>query len=112
MFRERTAMLFNRQYIRKDSPEAFNRFSIVFLFLLSLLLMLKQLASSSYFTVNIEAAFVYPSWAWQFKEALREGIIYPRWTPLNFWGYGSPTFLLYPPLAYYLVALFNALPIL
>ena len=89
------------------SPAAYDRFSIAFLFVLSALLMLKQLASSSYFTVNIEDAFVYPSWAWQFTEALKEGNFYPRWMPLNFWGYGSPTFLLYPPLAYYLVALFN-----
>jgi hypothetical protein len=69
--------------------------------------MFRQLESPSYFTVIKDDAFFYSSWAWQFKEALKEGIIYPRWMPLNFWGYGSPTFLLYPPLAYYLVALFN-----
>jgi hypothetical protein len=100
-------MLLNRHEIRKESPEAYNRFSIAFLFALALLLMFRQLASSSYFTVVVNDAYIYPSWAFQFKEALAEGIIYPRWMPLNFWGYGSPTFLLYPPLAYYQVALFN-----
>jgi hypothetical protein len=100
-------MIFSQHEICKENPGAYNRFSIAFLFLLSALIMLKQLSSTSYFTIVVEDAFIYPSWAWQFKEALKEGIIYPRWMPLNFWGYGSPTFLLYPPLAYYLVALIN-----
>ena len=100
-------MLFDRHTISKEKPVAYDCFCIAFIFLLSLLLMLKQLASSSYFTIVVSDAYIYPSWAWQFKDALKEGIIYPRWMPLNFWGYGSPTFLLYPPLAYYLVALFN-----
>lgn len=70
-------------------------------------MMARQLLSRAYFSAIIEDTFTYTSWAWQFIEALREGIAYPRWTPLDFWGYGSPTFILYPPLAFYLVALFN-----
>jgi hypothetical protein len=50
--------------------------------------------------------YQYTSWTSQFIDALKEGIIYPRWTSLNFWGYGNPTFILYGPLAFYLVALF------
>lgn len=92
---------------RVASSGSYDRFGILFLFALSLLLMLRQFASPSYFTVVVDDAFIYPSWAWQFKEALKEGVFYPRWLPLNFWGYGSPTFLLYPPLAYYLVAMVN-----
>jgi uncharacterized membrane protein len=84
-----------------------NRISITIIFFLSLLLMLRQLASTGYFTVIVEDAFIYPSWAWQFIEALKEGNVYPRWLPLDFWGYGSPTFLLYPPLAFYMTAFFN-----
>ena len=96
-----------RQAFHGNCPEASNRFCVAFLFVLSALLMLRQLASPGYFTVIVEDAFIYPSWAWQFNEALKEGTIYPRWLPLDFWGYGSPTFLLYPPLAFYMVALFN-----
>ena len=70
-------------------------------------MMLRQLLSEGYFSCIIEDTYTYTSWAWQFKEALKEGVIYPRWLPLNFWGYGSPTFILYPPIAYYLVAFFN-----
>jgi uncharacterized membrane protein len=69
--------------------------------------MLRQLLTAGYFSCLIEDTYTYTSWASQFIEALKDGVIYPRWTPLNFWDYGSPTFILYPPLAYYLTALFN-----
>jgi len=61
----------------------------------------------SFFSCFISDTFTYTSWAWQFTEALKEGIVYPRWIPPNFWGYGSPTFILYPPLAFYLVTFFD-----
>lgn len=83
-------------------------FIIGILSLISLLIMFRQLATSGYFSCLIEDTWTYTSWAFQFIEALKEGTIYPRWAPLNFWGYGSPTFILYPPLAYYLTALLNA----
>jgi uncharacterized membrane protein len=82
-------------------------FSIVFLFIISIVMMLRQLTTPAYFTCIIEDSYTFTSWAWQFAEALKEGVVYPRWLPLNFWGYGSPTFILYPPLAFYLVAIFN-----
>ena len=90
-----------------NNKEVSNIFSIIIIFFIALLCMLKQLASTSYFTVIVDDAFIYPSWAWQFNEALREGNIYPRWMPFDFWGYGSPAFLLYPPLAFYMTSLFN-----
>jgi hypothetical protein len=55
----------------------------------------------------MEDTYAFTSRAWQFVEALKEGIIYPGWASLNFWGYGSPTFIFYPPLGYYLAAIFN-----
>ena len=79
--------------------------SILFLLCLSAVLMLRQLMSHAYFSSVIQDTFEHTGWAWQFAEALKEGIIYPRWMPLKFWGYGSPIFVLYPPLAYYVVAL-------
>lgn len=89
----------------RENPGAFSRYGIALLFVVSSLLMLRQLVTSSYFSVVVDDVLIYPSLAWQFSEALKEGIIYPRWLPLNFQGYGSPTFILYPPLAYYLTAL-------
>jgi hypothetical protein len=43
--------------------------------------------------------------------ALREGILYPRWAPDFYFGYGYPIFNYYAPLTYYLANLFSlALP--
>jgi hypothetical protein len=69
--------------------------------------MLRQLISPGYFSCIIQDTFDYTSWSWQFIEALKEGVIYPRWSPLSYWGYGSPAFVLYPPLPFYFVAFFN-----
>jgi hypothetical protein len=69
--------------------------------------MARQLTSTGYFSCIIEDTYTYISWASQFVEALKEGVIYPRWMPLNYWGYGGPTFILYPPLAFYIVSFFN-----
>lgn len=48
-------------------------------------------------------------WVWvdQFTEQLRQGVLYPRWLPRAHDGLGSPTFYFYPPLAFYLSALFG-----
>lgn len=83
-------------------------FSIIFLFLLSALMMLRQLSSPNYFSCYVTDTYEYASWASQFIAGMKEGVIYPRWLPLNFWGYGSPTFILYPPLAFYMVGFFYA----
>jgi len=88
----------NKRYIDKN---------LVCIFIAAVCLMYPQLKSNSYFSTNYSDACAYTSWALQFIEALREGIAYPRWMPLNFWGYGSPTFLTYPPFAFYLIALLN-----
>lgn len=80
---------------------------IILIFLTSTLIMGRQIMSFNYFYVSTDDTFAYTSWAIQFIDALKEGIIYPRWIPLNFWKYGSPTFIFYPPLSYYLVALFS-----
>jgi hypothetical protein len=87
--------------------EKYTLIGILLLFVLSAILMLRQLMSDAYFSCIIQDTFEHTGWAWQFTETLKQGIIYPRWMPLKFWGYGSPIFVLYPPLAYYLVAFFT-----
>lgn len=42
------------------------------------------------------------TWLQHFSSQLAEGIWYPRWIAGTNFGYGSPTFVFYPPLAYYL----------
>ena len=38
------------------------------------------------------------TWAGQFAEQFRAGILYPRWMPQSFDGLGSPAFYFYPPM--------------
>lgn len=40
-----------------------------------------------------------------FLDALREGVVYPRWIDAANRGFGAPTFVFYAPLAYYLTSL-------
>lgn len=42
------------------------------------------------------------TWIQHFSKQLSEGIWYPRWLAGTNYGYGSPTFVFYPPLPYYL----------
>jgi hypothetical protein len=45
------------------------------------------------------------TWASQFAEQVRAGILYPRWMPESFDGLGSPAFYFYPPLPFWIDAL-------
>ena len=42
------------------------------------------------------------TWAAQFADQFRAGILYPRWMPKSFDGLGGPAFYFYPPLAFWL----------
>ncbi|MEI8134872.1 MAG: hypothetical protein WCH46_07305 [bacterium] len=65
--------------------------------------------------LQIFMAFVFPitghdsithlNWLSQFPELFRSGALYPRWLPKSFWGFGSPAFYFYPPLAYWCAGL-------
>ncbi|MCB0330586.1 MAG: hypothetical protein KDD70_13005 [Bdellovibrionales bacterium] len=48
-------------------------------------------------------------WASFFSEQLYSGELYPRWLYADYRGFGSPVFYFYPPLPYYVSALFIAL---
>jgi hypothetical protein len=45
----------------------------------------------------------------EFDAALRDGVWYPGWATDQALGYGYPTFVLYPPLAYYAAEVFHVL---
>jgi hypothetical protein len=47
------------------------------------------------------------TWAAQFSEQFRAGILYPRWMPSSFDGLGGPNFYFYPPLAFWIDALLS-----
>ena len=47
------------------------------------------------------------TWAAQFAEQFRAGVIYPRWLPDSFDGLGGPAFYFYPPIAFWIDALLS-----
>jgi hypothetical protein len=56
------------------------------------------------------------TWAAQFADQFRAGVVYPRWLPDSFDGLGGPTFYFYPPIAFWVdalvsVATFDALSV-
>jgi hypothetical protein len=50
---------------------------------------------------------VHLNWLEQFPRLFRDGNLYPRWMPDSFWGFGSPAFYFYPPLAYWCASLIS-----
>jgi len=50
---------------------------------------------------------IYWVWADQFTAEIARGDLYPRWLPESYAGLGAPVFYYYPPLAFYLTALFG-----
>ncbi len=47
------------------------------------------------------------TWAAQFADQFRAGMLYPRWLPASFEGLGSPTFYFYPPIGFWVDALLS-----
>jgi uncharacterized membrane protein len=46
-------------------------------------------------------------WADQFTAEIRRGTLYPRWLPQSHDGLGSPVFYFYPPIGFYIAAIFG-----
>lgn len=49
------------------------------------------------------------TWAAQFAEQFRAGVLYPRWMPDSFDGLGGPAFYFYPPLPFWADALVSVI---
>ena len=64
-----------------------------------------QFARPSFVSCFVDDSILHISWCRQFQQALREGVLLPRWLPLANGGYGSPVFIFYSPLVYYLTAI-------
>ena len=62
-------------------------------------------------TMLYDSFFISWVWADQFTAEIASGNLYPRWLPLSNAGLGAPIFYYYPPIAFYLTALFGLLGI-
>src|SRR4030042_6125878 len=78
--------------------------SIVILLLVSLIITLPVFLSSGLMATH--DIFLHLIWSEQFHKAFIEGVFYPRWVDTPF-GYGSPTFVFYAPLSFYVMSLIN-----
>ena len=79
---------------------------IIILSLTSLIISLPFFLSSS--LIGSPDIFFYVAWSEQFHNALMEGVLYPRWVDTPF-GYGSPTFIFYAPLSFYIISMIHIL---
>ena len=70
----------------------------------STLIMGYQFTRPSFVSCFVDDSILHISWCSQFQQALREGTWVPRWLPLANGGYGSPVFVFYSPLVYYVTA--------
>ncbi len=73
----------------------------------SLAVMYKQLTGHAIFACSHEDSVLFVNWVRQVADSLASGVLFPRWMPESHGGYGSPTFIFYPPLVIYLTALIN-----
>ncbi len=46
----------------------------------------------------------------EYGDVLRDGVLYPRWAPDFYYGYGYPIFNYYAPFSYALASVFNLIP--
>ena len=75
---------------------------ILFLALISVIITLPIFLSDNLFIAQ-DILFHF-TWAGQFHHALMDGALYPRWVDTPF-GYGSPVFIFYAPLGFYLISI-------
>jgi hypothetical protein len=77
---------------------------VVCLLLTSALIVARQFSNPQFASCVIDDSILQMSWVGQFSRALREGVWLPRWLPESNGGYGSPVFVFYSPLVYYVTA--------
>jgi hypothetical protein len=77
------------------------------LLLTSVLIVARQFTHPQFASCVIDDSILQMSWVKQFTQVLGEGVWSPRWLPESNGGYGSPVFVFYSPLVYYITAVFQ-----
>ena len=89
------------------SEKAYKKPLIVFILaLVSAVITLPIFVSENLFMAQ-DILFHY-TWAEQFHSAFIDKVLYPRWVDTPF-GYGSPVFIFYAPLGFYLVSIIKSI---
>lgn len=97
---------FNNNFLRQRvSPYLLETVIILLLLIFIILLNLRMIRAGLNGMTDMRWHI---TWLQHFSKQLGEGIWYPRWLSGTNYGYGSPTFVFYPPLVYYLGSLIKA----
>jgi hypothetical protein len=88
----------------KTSPYLWDISIIIILFLTTVIINLQMIR---YGLNGLGDIRWHITWVQHFAKQLAEGIWYPRWLAGTNFGYGSPTFVFYPPFVYYVGSLFR-----
>jgi hypothetical protein len=64
-----------------------------------------QFLSPLFMPVDGHDSPIHLYWIDAFFAQMTQGVLYPRWLPDSFFGFGSPTFYFYPPLPYFTAAI-------
>ena len=84
--------------------ESRKRLAYAVIFTCAFLTLAWQFIHPGYYNVYYQDAAMLPKYVLEFKESFRQGIFYPRWMADDVWGYGSPVFVLYSPLLYFIAS--------
>src|SRR5215831_19971132 len=80
-------------------------FEVGCLLLVSSLITARQFSRPEFPSCVIDDSILQMSWVNQFTQTIQQGVWLPRWMPDSNGGYGSPIFVFYSPLVYYVTAL-------
>ncbi|MEG3440276.1 6-pyruvoyl-tetrahydropterin synthase-related protein [Pannus brasiliensis CCIBt3594] len=92
--------------LRSISPKAWEIGAVIVILLMALVINARMLR---YGLTGLGDLRWHITWIQHFSHQIAEGILYPRWLAGTNFGYGSPTFVFYPPLVYYIGSVFQLL---
>lgn len=95
----------HRTTIGRTAAQAVARHPFLVIAVIGLLASLPMLLSG--YPPQTHDGLYHPVWARHFSEQLWSGELYPRWLVGVNGGLGDPTFFLYPPVPFYIAALFD-----
>ncbi len=91
-----------------EGENGFLRIPIALKIALGIAVFLELLAPFVSTSYGLDGRF-HLNWIAQFTKLIDDGILFPRWVPDGFYGFGAASFYFYPPLTFYFAALLHGL---